>query len=116
MLRRRETKGLLQIRTALKHVMQLQIEDAPDEEVHRAQEQLGSVYDAFTKKYGLINSRQNAQVLDGDSSYFLMCSLENINDKGELDSKRTFSQKNHSRTTGNHNRRNTRGCIGNFHQ
>lgn len=81
------TKGLLQIRTALKHVMQLQIEDAPDEEVHRAQEQLGSVYDAFTKKYGLINSRQNAQVLDGDSSYFLMCSLENINDKGELDSK-----------------------------
>lgn len=81
------TKGLLQIRTALKHVMQLQIEDALDEEVHRAQEQLGSVYDAFTKKYGLINSRQNAQVLDGDSSYFLMCSLENINDKGELDSK-----------------------------
>ena len=81
------TKGLLQIRTALKRVMQLQIEDAPDEEIHRAQEQLGSVYDAFTKKYGLINSRQNAQALDGDSSYFLMCSLENINDKGELDSK-----------------------------
>lgn len=67
--------------------MQLQIEDASDEEVHRAQEQLGNIYDAFTKKYGLINSRQNAQVLDGDSSYFLMCSLENINDKGELESK-----------------------------
>lgn len=80
-------KGLLQIRTALKRVMQLQIEDASDEEVHRAQEQLGNIYDAFTKKYGLINSRQNAQVLDGDSSYFLMCSLENINDKGELESK-----------------------------
>ena len=80
-------KGLLQIRTALKRVMQLQIEDASDEEVHRAQEQLGNMYDAFTKKYGLINSRQNAQVLDGDSSYFLMCSLENINDKGELESK-----------------------------
>ena len=80
-------KGLLQIRTALKRVMQLQIEDASDEEVHRAQEQLGNIYDAFTKKYGLINSRQNAQVLDGDSSYFLMCSLENINYKGELESK-----------------------------
>lgn len=80
-------KGLLQIRTALKRVMQLQIEDASDEEVHRAQEQLGNIYDAFTKKYGLINSRQNAQVLDGDSSYFLMCSLENINDKSELESK-----------------------------
>ena len=80
-------KGLLQIRTALKRVMQLQIEDASDEEVHRAQEQLGNIYDAFTKKYGLINSRQNAQVLEGDSSYFLMCSLENINDKGELESK-----------------------------
>lgn len=80
-------KGLLQIRIALKRVMQLQIEDASDEEVHRAQEQLGNIYDAFTKKYGLINSRQNAQVLDGDSSYFLMCSLENINDKGELESK-----------------------------
>lgn len=80
-------KGLLQIRTALKRVMQLQIEDASDEEVHRAQEQLGNIYDSFTKKYGLINSRQNAQVLDGDSSYFLMCSLENINDKGELESK-----------------------------
>lgn len=81
------TKGLLEIRNALNTVIQLQLENAPDEEVKEAQKKLEVIYDQFTKDYGLINSRQNAQMLDGDSSYFLLCSLENIGDKGELLSK-----------------------------
>lgn len=81
------TKGLLEIRNALNTVIQLQLENAPDEEVKEAQKKLEVIYDQFTKYYGLINSRQNAQMLDGDSSYFLLCSLENIGDKGELLSK-----------------------------
>ncbi len=81
------TKGLLEIRSALNTVIQLQLENAPDEEVKEAQKKLEFTYDQFTKEYGLINSRQNAQMLDGDSSYFLLCSLENIGDKGELLSK-----------------------------
>mgnify|MGYP002541868834 FL=1 len=81
------TKGLLEIRNALNTVIQLQLENASDEEVKEAQKKLEVIYDQFTKDYGLINSRQNAQMLDGDSSYFLLCSLENIGDKGELLSK-----------------------------
>lgn len=81
------TKGLLEIRNALNTVIQLQLENASDEEVKEAQKKLEVIYDQFTKDYGLINSRQNAQMLDGDSSYYLLCSLENIGDKGELLSK-----------------------------
>ena len=81
------TKGLLEIREALNAVIQRQLDDAPDEEIQSLQKQLETVYDAFSKKFGLINDRQNARMLDGDSSYFLLCSLENLDENGELLSK-----------------------------
>lgn len=81
------TKGLLAIREALNIVMQLQLEDASEEEIQDVQKRLTAMYDQFSRKYGLINARQNAQALDGDSSYFLLCSLENLDEKGNLLSK-----------------------------
>lgn len=84
---RDRTKGLLKIRDALNQVIQLQVEDATDEEIQRAQRKLGIEYNLFSKRYGLINSRQNALMMDGDSSYFLICSLENLDKDGNLRSK-----------------------------
>ena len=84
---RDRTKGLLKIRDALNQVIQLQVEDATDEEIQRAQRKLGIEYNLFSKRYGLINSRQNALMMDGDSSYFLLCSLENLDKDGNLRSK-----------------------------
>lgn len=81
------TKGLLEIREALNAVIQRQLDDAPDEEIQSLQKQLETAYDAFSKKFGLINDKQNARMLDGDSSYFLLCSLENLDENGELLSK-----------------------------
>ena len=81
------TKGLLEIREALNAVIQRQLDDAPDEEIQSLQRQLETTYDAFSKKFGLINDKQNARMLDGDSSYFLLCSLENLDENGELLSK-----------------------------
>ena len=81
------TKGLLEIREALNAVIQRQLDDAPDEEIQSLQRQLETAYDAFSKKFGLINDKQNARMLDGDSSYFLLCSLENLDENGELLSK-----------------------------
>lgn len=81
------TRGLLEIREALNAVIQRQLDDAPDEEIQSLQRQLETTYDAFSKKFGLINDKQNARMLDGDSSYFLLCSLENLDENGELLSK-----------------------------
>lgn len=81
------TKGLLEIREALNAVIQRQLDDAPDEEIQSLQKQLETAYYAFSKKFGLINDKQNARMLDGDSSYFLLCSLENLDENGELLSK-----------------------------
>ena len=81
------TKGLLEIREALNAVIQRQLDDASDEEIQSLQRQLETTYDAFSKKFGLINDKQNARMLDGDSSYFLLCSLENLDENGELLSK-----------------------------
>lgn len=80
-------KGLLLVRTELNKLIQLQMDDAPDEEIHKAQSQLEQAYDTFSKKHGLINSRQNAQAMEGDSSYYLLCSLENLDENGKLKSK-----------------------------
>lgn len=109
------TKGLLEIRNALNTVIQLQLENAPDEEVKEAQKKLEVIYDQFTKYYGLINSRQNAQMLDGDSSYFLLCSLENIGDKGESFKGRYFYQTYHSCTAGDYICRDSGRCACGFH-
>lgn len=80
-------KGLLLVRSELNDLIQLQMDDASDEEIHKAQSRLEQAYDTFSKKHGSINSRQNAQAMEGDSSYYLLCSLENLDENGKLKSK-----------------------------
>ena len=77
-------KGMIEIRDCVKNLIELQTEDYPDYEIKLEQEKLNRLYDSFTKKYGLINSRANNNAFSEDSSYFLLCSLEIINENGEL--------------------------------
>lgn len=86
-LAKERIKGLLFVRAELNTLIQLQMDDAPDEEIHESQKRLEQVYDSFSKKYGLINSRQNAQAMEGDSSYYLLCSLEKLDENGKLKAK-----------------------------
>ena len=77
-------KGMVEIRDSVRELIQLQTEDYPDSAIQSAQNKLNEVYDRFTKKYGLINSRANRLVFSDDSSYYLLCSLEVIGENGEL--------------------------------
>ena len=76
-------KNLIEIRDSVRSIIELQTEDYPDIDIKREQAKLNELYDNFNKKYGLINSRANSTFSD-DSSYFLLCSLEVLNEKGEL--------------------------------
>ena len=64
-----------------------QLNDYPDEDIKATQERLNTAYDAFTAKYGLINDKKNARLFDDDSSYYLLCSLENLDENKNLKSK-----------------------------
>ena len=77
-------KGMISIRDTVRNLIDAQLNDAPDSVVLGMQNRLNSLYDAFTAKYGLINSRANASVFDEDNSYFLLCSLEIIDEDGKL--------------------------------
>ncbi len=77
-------KGMVEIRDSVRELIQVQTEDYPDSAIQSAQDKLNEVYDRFTKKYGLINSRANRLVFSDDSSYYLLCSLEVIGENGEL--------------------------------
>ena len=80
-------KGMVAIRDSVRNLIEIQKEDYPDEEVKQAQEKLNTLYDSFTKKYGLINSRANTSAFSDDSSYALLSALEVINENGELERK-----------------------------
>ena len=80
-------KGLVALRGVVNDLIQAQMDNAPDEAIQAQQQRLNSVYDAFTAKFGLINARGNANVFSSDSSYYLLCSLEVVNEKGELERK-----------------------------
>ena len=80
-------KGMIAIREAVRNLIDLQTEDYPEEDIKKAQDKLNSVYDNFTKKYGLINSRANTSAFSDDSSYSLLSALEIINENGELERK-----------------------------
>ncbi|SHK73214.1 hypothetical protein SAMN02745243_03619 [Hespellia stercorisuis DSM 15480] len=80
-------KGMIGIREAVRTLIEMQTEDYPDSDIKTAQETLNSRYDAYTKKYGLINSRANTSVFGDDSSYSLLSALEIINENGELERK-----------------------------
>lgn len=80
-------KGLIAIRDCVRNLIELQTEDFPDEDITKEQTRLNSLYDSFTKKYGLINSRANISAFSQDSSYSLLSALEVIGDDGELERK-----------------------------
>ncbi len=80
-------KGMIAIRDSVRNLIELQTEDYPDDDIKQAQQKLNTLYDAFTKKYGLINSRANTSAFSDDSSYALLSALEIINENGELERK-----------------------------
>ena len=80
-------KGMVAIRDSVRNLIEIQKEDYPDEEVKQAQEKLNNLYDTFTKKYGLINSRANSSAFSNDSSFPLLSALEVLNENGELERK-----------------------------
>ena len=77
-------KGLIQIRDCVRKLIEYQTEDYPEEMIRTEQENLNRLYDAFSKKYGLINSRGNYLAFASDESYFLLCSLEVLDDEGNF--------------------------------
>ena len=77
-------KNLINLRDITREIINLQLENATDDEIKEKQKELNSLYDKFTKKYGLINSRGNASAFSNDSSYFLLCSLEILDESGNL--------------------------------
>lgn len=89
-------RGMIELRDCVRTLLEYQTEDYPDEEIKAQQAKLNTLYDAFIRKYGLINSRGNAIAFDQDSSYFLLCSLEildedrNLKCKADLFTKRTI--------------------------
>ena len=80
-------KGLIGIRESVRRLIALQMNYADDRMLEAEQERLNDLYDAYTAKYGLINSRGNNNAFGNDSSYALLCSLENIDEDGKLQSK-----------------------------
>lgn len=77
-------KGLIEIRDCVRTLIELQTEDYPDEDIKQEQRKLNVLYDNFTKKYGLINSRANTSAFSNDNSFYLLCSLEILDENKEL--------------------------------
>lgn len=93
-------KGLCELRDCVRTLIDYQLNEYSEEDIHRQQSELNRIYDDFTKKHGLINSQGNSRAFSDDSSYYLLSSLEILNEDGELErkadmfSKRTIKQKN----------------------
>ena len=79
--------GMVELRQIVNELIQQQLEDYPDADIKAVQERLNAAYDAFTAKYGLLNDRKNGRLFEQDSSYYLLCSLENLDEQGQLKSK-----------------------------
>ena len=80
-------KGMVELRGLVNELISYQLEDYPDAEISAKQAELNAAYDAFTAKYGLLNDRKNGRLFEDDSSYYLLCSLENLDENGKLKSK-----------------------------
>ena len=80
-------KGLMELRDCTRKLIQLQTEDASEVEIAAEQQRLNTLYDAYTAKHGLISSRENKRAFSDDSSYYLLCSLEILNEDGKLERK-----------------------------
>ena len=79
--------GMVELRQIVNELIDQQLNDFPDEDIKASQAKLSYAYDAFTAKYGLINDKKNARLFDDDSSYYLLCSLENLDENKNLKSK-----------------------------
>ena len=79
--------GMVELRQIVNELIDQQLNDFPDEDIKASQARLNAAYDAFTAKYGLINDKKNARLFDDDSSYYLLCSLENLDENKKLKSK-----------------------------
>ena len=79
--------GMVELRQIVNELIDQQLNDFPDEDIKASQAKLNATYDAFTAKYGLINDKKNARLFDDDSSYYLLCSLENLDENRQLKSK-----------------------------
>ena len=77
-------RGLVEIRDCVRRLIEYQTEDYPEEMIRTEQENLNRLYDAYTEKYGLINNRGNYLAFASDESYFLLCSLEVLDDEGNF--------------------------------
>lgn len=80
-------KGMIAIRDTVRELIDAQLENYPDSAVHALQQKLNEQYDRFTAKYGLLGSRGNASAFDEDNAYFLLCSLEKLDEEGNLKEK-----------------------------
>ena len=79
--------GMVELRQIVNDLIDQQLNDYPDEDIKAIQERLNAAYDAFTAKYGLLNDHRNGRLFEQDSSYYLLCSLENLDEQGQLKSK-----------------------------
>ena len=79
--------GMVELRQIVNELIDQQLNDYPDEDIKATQAKLDAAYDAFTAKYGLLNDRKNGRLFEQDSSYYLLCSLENLDEQGQLKSK-----------------------------
>ena len=79
--------GMVELRQIVNDLIEQQLNDYPDEDIQTTQAKLNAAYDAFTAKYGLLNDRRNGRLFEQDSSYYLLCSLENLDEQGQLKSK-----------------------------
>lgn len=79
--------GMVELRQIVNDLIDQQLNDYPDEDIKATQERLNAAYDAFIAKYGLLNDRKNGRLFEQDSSYYLLCSLENLDEQGQLKSK-----------------------------
>ena len=91
-------RGMIGIRDCMRRLIDVQMENGTEEEVRQEQRKLNSLYDSYTNKYGLLNSRGHSMAFSDDSTYFLICSLEimdadgKLNRKADMFSKRTIRQ------------------------
>ena len=76
--------GMVELRQIVNQLIQEQLDDYPDEDIKATQAKLNTAYDAFTAKYGLLNDRKNGRLFEDDSSYYLLCSLENLDENKQL--------------------------------
>ena len=79
--------GMVELRQIVNQLIQEQLDDYPDEDIKATRAKLNTAYDAFTAKYGLLNDRKNGRLFEDDSSYYLLCSLENLDENKQLKSK-----------------------------